>query len=418
MATVNLFHYRLEYDDEILGQYGSRYYGRSEAKKYLIGWALRKVGPPLATRNFDFDLDQLRCANEVYPEAALADPISDLQVWDEWRSGLRRFPHPGLYARLEITKQEAKTSATSSVGVLGEIFTGLLTQSYIAPIVSVRPIHRWPDFIFLTGSGYAFAESKATVNLGCSGTHGIEEVSKDILGDGLVDAVQELNTDPRIKVWLSFTQILNVEPIHAQVVMLETSAPLARQHTSSSKLPVAVYEGLKERILDRSAASAEYEEPQVFEDFEKGQSDVKIVDDLMKDKMGSHLVEILKEEVPPELYDTTVTEMSKDIRGWKPRSLNIRSDRRTRAAKQRAAMGRLSAIRANPQSETRLYIADLPAEEIKKLRNNWKPEWGRANQRWGEILNTPLWRCSSAILATGPMELQDRDISSIKNQGV
>jgi hypothetical protein len=167
-----------------------------------------------------------------------------------------------------------------------------------------------------------------------------------------------------------------------------------------------------------SAASAEYEDPGFFEALEKDQSraDVKKLNELMKDKVDKHLEEILKEEIPQELYESARDDLSKDVSGWKadPKKLDIRSDRRIRTAKQSAAVGRLSMIRGNPEYDKVLYLADLPSEELIKLRKNWKPEWGCSNQKWGEMLNTALWRCSSAILATGPVDLQNRDISYLK----
>jgi hypothetical protein len=418
MAVIDLFHYPLVCDDEILTQYGSRYYGKTEARKRLVAWALSTVGRPLSSISLRFEPSQLICANEVFPEAALADPIADLEVWDEWRTGLRRFPHPGIYSRLEIRRQETKTSATSSIGVLGEIFTGLLAQSFIAPTVTVRPIHRWPDFIlFKTDDKYAFVESKASVRLDEDIEAGIRGVSHELLGEGLVDAVQELNAEPRVIVWLSFTQIINIDPLHAQVIMVEVTAPEARQSASLLQLPAAVSEGLKERAIDMTAAAVETDEPELFDRLEKEQNreSVKKISSSIQQKVHDSLRQVLKSEVPENLYDKSFADISKRISLWRPpaQKINVISGRRLRLAKQAATEGRLSAIRGTPDSDDRLYIADIPAELIKTLRNQWQPDWAHASNPWGHIEGIPLWRCSSAILASGSLKLEKGNIRNI-----
>lgn len=421
MADIKLFHYPLVCDDETLTQYGSRYFGKAEARKRLVAWALSNAGHPLSTVSLRFDPAQLICANEVFPEAALADPIADLEVWDEWRTGLRRFPHPGIYSRLEIQRQDTKTSATSSVGVLGEIFTGLLSQAFIAPMMTVRPIHRWPDFILFAPDGrYAFVESKASVKLDEPVVAGIRGVGPELLGEGLVDAVQEINAEPRVKVWLSFSQITNISPLRVQVTMVELSAPDSRQSMSPPQLPAAVLEGLTDRILDMTAAAVETEEPGLFDDLEKDQSldSAKKLGSAIQQKAHGNLLQILKAEVPEELYNKSLADISTRIAQWRTPSRKIKftGGRRLRSAKQLAVGGRLSAIRSNADSNLRLYIADMPPELIKRLKDHWQPDWAKANNSWGHIESVPLWRCSSAILASGPPQLENRDIREVSEQ--
>jgi hypothetical protein len=67
----------------------------------------------------DFSAAQIRSGNEAFAEAAVANPIADLEIWDEWRSGTRSFPYADRYSRLVITRQDEKTSSPSSVGVIG-----------------------------------------------------------------------------------------------------------------------------------------------------------------------------------------------------------------------------------------------------------------------------------------------------------
>jgi hypothetical protein len=94
----------------------------------------------------------LLAGNEAYPEAAIADPVSDLLVWHDWRTGRRRFPYPGTYAPLDMRGQGKKVAASTMIGVFGEIMTGIYAQSGIGISRIARVIGRWPDLI-MKGSG-------------------------------------------------------------------------------------------------------------------------------------------------------------------------------------------------------------------------------------------------------------------------
>jgi hypothetical protein len=50
-----------------------------------------------ATAALQFHEAQILRGNEAFPEAAVADPVADLEVWDEWRSGLRDLSSPAPY---------------------------------------------------------------------------------------------------------------------------------------------------------------------------------------------------------------------------------------------------------------------------------------------------------------------------------
>ena len=131
--------------------------------------------------------NQIRSGNEAFAEAAVADPIADLEVWDEWRSGTRYFPYPGRYSRLGITRQDDKTSSPSSVGVIGEIMAGFFAQAGESPWVLVRVVRRWPDFIFSDRDGtYSFVESKAFTNQSPEREGLANRVPGDLLVEGAV----------------------------------------------------------------------------------------------------------------------------------------------------------------------------------------------------------------------------------------
>src|SRR5262249_23610494 len=160
----------------------------------------------------------------------------------DWRTGLRAFPYPGTYSKLGIVEQESKTSASSSVGVLGEIMTGVYAQAGIAPWVLVRVIRRWPDFIFtLRNNRYAFVEAKAFTNGGPS-THGIPN---PLLAECLVTSVQQLNADPYVQVWSAFTNVRQITPLTLHVIFLEMDTnDLRRRANASRVLPDVVVNGL------------------------------------------------------------------------------------------------------------------------------------------------------------------------------
>ena len=237
-------HYRYLFPDEQLIRYGSPFFNPMEAGKILS-----KLVVARATEEnkhvVSFDLKHLLCANEAFPEAALADPLADLEVWDEWRSGNRYFPYPGHYSPLGIRRQEGKTQSTSSVGVVGEIMAGLYAQAGIAPWVLVRMISHWPDFIYYVGEDrYAFVEAKAyTTQPEKTGKLWLD-IPKKLLAECLGDAVHQLNADPYVQVWGAFTSIDKISPLRLRVTFLELDILNSRRRTDrGSFLPQAVVIG-------------------------------------------------------------------------------------------------------------------------------------------------------------------------------
>src|SRR6266404_420665 len=118
MIDVQFQHWQYTFADEMLARYETPHFSRKEAGQYYVP-DLHKRETQVSTLDLQFQESQILCENEAFPEAAVADPIADLEVWDEWRSGLRDFPYPGRYRKLGITRQEDKTSSASSVGVVG-----------------------------------------------------------------------------------------------------------------------------------------------------------------------------------------------------------------------------------------------------------------------------------------------------------
>lgn len=172
-------------------------------------------------------------------------------MWDEWRSGLRHFPYAGRYSKLGISRQQEKTSSSSSVGVLGEVMAGLFAQVGISPWVLVRVVRRWPDFIFAHGDKtYSFVESKAFTQ-NASGKHGLEaRVLNQHVSEGAADTVQQLNSDPFGKVWYAFTHVVSITPMRLDVTFVELNVPSVRRQRHHTKtMPQAVARTWMRRML-------------------------------------------------------------------------------------------------------------------------------------------------------------------------
>jgi hypothetical protein len=227
-------HIRYEIDDADLIKYGSPHFDAVTAGKHLKE-RLKNFGQKVTSFRGELSRAHVLCGNEAFPEAAVSDPVADLELWDEWRSGTRVFPYPGRYSRLAIQTQGHKISSPSSVGVLGEIVAGIFAQAGIAPWVLVRVVRRWPDFIFATRDAhYAFVESKAFT---LDGDDSEERRTDSTLGECLVDAVQQMNADAYVRVWLAFTVVRRISPeIELGVTFYELRAPairLAQQRDAS-----------------------------------------------------------------------------------------------------------------------------------------------------------------------------------------
>jgi hypothetical protein len=193
MIEISFEHWCYTFTEEMLIKYGSRYFPRKDAGAQYVR-DIDQRSERVSSLNLEFSEKQIRSGNEAFAEAAVADPIADLEVWDEWRSGTRYFPYQGRYSRLGIIRQDDKTSSPSSVGVIGEIMAGFFAQAGVSPWVLVRVVRRWPDFIFSDRDAtYSFVESKAFTSEP-SDRHGLAgRVLDGLLVEGAVDAAQQLN---------------------------------------------------------------------------------------------------------------------------------------------------------------------------------------------------------------------------------
>ena len=251
MVEVKFEHWKYEFSEEDL-QYGSP--NKSTTAKSMLRSALTAGAKKIIEKSITFTEKQILCANEAFPESALADPLADLRVWNEWRSGVRIFPYPGIYSRLSITNQPGKANSPSSVGVIGEIMAGLFGQVLIGPDILVRVIRQWPDFIFYPVNGrYGFLEAKAFTPQPRSFLEERFEVPKNELGECLINAVRHLTIDPFVKVWYAFTEIQEIEPTYRFYTrFFELDVPDKRRDSRQKSVPSPVIDGLAERAIQRA----------------------------------------------------------------------------------------------------------------------------------------------------------------------
>lgn len=249
-VQIDAEHYRFTIPDNFLSQWGSRYYSKKEVGKAVVTWLMSAGASPAHHASVSLPSQFVICANEVFPEAALADPLADLDVWEEWRSGKRMFPYPGVYPRLAIAKSEGKTNSTTSIGVFGEILAGLFGQAVVAPFVLVRVVRRWPDFIWATKeSTFAFLESKAHFYNEPMVRGDLTSIPRDFLHEPCVDVLHELNSEPHVAVWLALTIITSVRPLRVRFCLLEFHADPVRRRKGEPQIPGAVVDSLAELLI-------------------------------------------------------------------------------------------------------------------------------------------------------------------------
>lgn len=408
MTEVGFQHWRYVFADEELIRYGSPHFDRKTAGQALSA-AVKAGASSEASCNVTFDQKLILAANEVFPEAAVADPLADLEVWDEWRTGIRSFPYPGRYGRLGIRRQDAKANSTSSTGVLGEIMTGLFAQAGIAPWVLVRVIRRWPDFIcYLRDDRYAFVESKAYTGEMAAHKKSALQIPEGLLGECVVDAVQQLNADPFVQVWGAFTHIQQITPMRLQVTFLELDVGSNRRMTTQKRvLPHAVLVGIAERALRRAITEVEAKElaPLRRTDRKPSKYERSKLERVLVPAAMQQLEDLLAEEGVRTAVFASPTMIEDELKKLiKNASIPEHGEgRRIFSARERASSGALSQVRA--VGAQALFVGDIGPAEQASISAKWEPLWSDANQPWKNIGSMNVWRCGGAFFAIGDNDL-------------
>ena len=404
MIDVSFEHWSYVFPEEELVRYGSPHFDRKTAGQ-ILSRSLSIHAKRISSHNTVFDPKQILCGNEAFPEAAVADPLADLEVWDEWRSGFRAFPYSGQYSRLGIRRQEGKTSSPSSVGVLGEIMAGLYAQAGVSPWVLVRVIRRWPDFIFYTGNDrYAFVESKAyTGEIDRQGNLW-SIIPNNILCDCLVDAVQQLNADPFVKIWGAFTHIAMINPLKLQIRFLELDVDQYRRDRGKSGIvPHAVISGIAERVIARSL----FESPGFdLSMLKKKPQERKSIE---QQKIEQQILHIAMEQLEELLIDEDArlaVLASRELIEKESRQIIKKlvipehfEGQRFFQARKSSSVGILTHLRlVGAQS---LLVGDIDGKSRHDITNSWNPNWEVANRSLRNIEDLSLWRCGGAVFAIG-----------------
>ena len=416
MIEVSFEHWCYTFTEEMLIKYGSRYFPRKDAGAEYARHVYQHA-ELVSARQLDFSENQIRSGNEAFAEAAVAD----LEVWDEWRSGTRYFPYPGRYTKLDIVRQDDKTSSPSSVGVIGEILAGFFAQAGVSPWILVRVVRRWPDFIFADRNGtYSFVESKAFTSKPESQDGLRSRILDALLVEGTADAAQQLNSDPFGRVWNAFTRICSITPMRLEVTFVEFGAPDSRRSSQPLRTtPAAVVEGLAERAVNQAFAKLDFEGndalfPQSVQPYKQ------LAPGLIKGAREE--IAPLVREIDPESrlpIDRTRIEQAVDdliSKIFSPRRKRTdpknRSGRRLIDAKREGVQGKLSRIRLSGTDV--IYIADLPLDNVFAIRRTWTPDWSRATSPLGRTDGAELWRCGGAVICIGGDKLEGLDIHSVR----
>jgi len=419
---VDFHHYHYTFSNAELVKFGSPHFSDKEIGENLSSNLFKGVAKKYETSHV-FNRSQVICANEAFPEAAISDPLSDLEIWDEWSSGRRVFPYIGRFSRLGITGQETKTSASSSIGVLGEIFAGIFSQAYIAPQLIVRVIRRWPDFIFHSGSGiYSFVESKAFAALGKSYRNDLRgRIPGQLLRECLVAASRQFNADAFLKIWGAFTGIREIKPdIRIEVTFLELDIPKNRRTYQTTRLlPQPVIEGVAQRAIAQAAVTLSTEELESFkvkpEKSKKRKKTSRRQDELyFREEVEKKLEIRAKAEVEGILANnadeiaitTSIESLFKEISKRISMCLlpPAQEGERFFSAKETSLEGTFAELRQ--VGGQFLYGASLSLEQDQNFTATWTPTWDSANTEYTIIGEDPAWRCGGMVIV-----LSSRDLS-------
>ncbi|MEO1431908.1 MAG: hypothetical protein AAFV71_23165 [Cyanobacteria bacterium J06633_8] len=377
---VSFEHYKFLITEE-LKSYNSGYFDNAERKAVLLE-EFNRQSQLVSRGEAEFHRHQILCANEVFPEAAVANPLADLEVWNLWKSGYRRFPYPGTYRKFNITSQLPKTNSPSSVGVLGEIIAGLFGQAIISPFILVRPIRRFPDFIYSTNNGlYAYLESKAFTTV--DSEDGLfSRVKRNELVNFLVESLREMVSDSHVKTWGSFTYIQEINPTKLFTTFIEVDF----KERDKSKLelgimPEPVIQGLAEIAIERGVAKMLNE---------------GIINFRNQQNIETLLMNCAFQEVEALMYEFSL-EFASDINY---KSIN-------KAITKLVGKVNYSELgRVNPEnlvSEAQIYLEgrrfemyDIAREQRLEVEERWNADWESATEKFN-IDNMYGWRFSNKL---------------------
>lgn len=423
---VDFQHWSYKFPSEVLVKYGSPHYSSKEVRDFMVNCIdtsyhdnIRQKGlfddkndvgrfKILHSCDMNFDMDHLICANEAYPEAAVSDPLADLEVWDQWNNGIRTFPYPGKFSRLGIVKQKEKTTSTSSVGVLGEIIAGLFAQAGISNEILVRVIRRWPDFIYFhsdTGR-YSFVEAKAFTSFDNYGNRGLfSRVKKPLIGECMENALIQLNADPFIKIWGAFTNIKSINPWRLAVTFLEIDADDERRNERKALLlPAPVIKGLSERAVSQASINLDTKEMEILY---SRSSKVTQNKNQLRHKLSIQAEIEIEEILTQAGLDKALSSSRKDFTDEIKKIVALVKSPLKNIGK------RFFKIKENP-SEYRFQVIRNYFDKCIFMQDNLNAvppthsadqlSWEKACHPWAEVGGNKIWRCGGALFTLMPSD--------------
>jgi hypothetical protein len=417
--SVNFEHWTCALNSAELRKWGSPHFDRKTVGE-AIGRIFRSRGARSGRGPLTISRDLVAVCNHAYPEAAIVDPLADVELWEEWRLGVREFPYLGRFAPLGIFQQGGKTSSTSSIGVLGEALAGRFAESMIGPTVLVRVVRHWPDFILHapgTPGRFAFVESKA---VGPDGALRLSECGGRVPGTQFSElaeqVVRQLNADPFVDIWGAFTVIRSISP-HLDIDFTFVQFSAADDKKSEARragIPAPVLSGLAERSVGAAVVTLGEEERVEFLGTPRNRK--------YRKETESRLYSFARVEfqsiVSRELGQPSGAE--EDVSAYLEQAISrLVSDtylpgQRTREARTSSQSSGQLVVVGNVGGQ-QILMADLPVSDGDRLRKEWKPELNAAVKPWDVQHDVVLWRAGGAVFAIGNA---DRGGTPVRPRGI
>jgi len=396
--TIYFKYYKGVFPIDLARKYSSPYFQQKEIIKGLSNNLLNNIQEEYSSV-FLMDEEQFKCGNEIFPEAAISDPLSDLNTYDEWQNGRRIFPHRGEYAPFGIEAQLAKIESSVSFGVVGEILTGLFCQSYFAPYVLVRNIRRWPDFIFHKNNNkFVFVESKATATELDEKNPLDGNFELNTFNEFLIQSMKSILSSETTNVCLSHTRILGDKSqrvFHLNVLEFKSNSV---KDPSQESIPEPVVSGLAYQIADQYIGYILAQEP-IFHGTDTDDELKKYIKKYQKASTNK-IKEMLIQKNDLKVNDGDNTRIEDKVEsilkkiGSKKNKLEYKKNI-GKNIKDSISSGNFTNV--SSICDKNIFFRQLTNDEESIIARQWYPDWSNAIKPIDE--SNPLkWRCSNSIL--------------------
>ena len=401
MNNIQVFfkHYKCLFPLELAQDIIAPYYQIKERKQILMDTLIGNINLEYQN-NYQMDDLQFKCGNEIFPEFAVSDPLSDLNTYDEWQNGRRNYPFKGIYPPFGISSQLEKIESSSSFGVVGEVLAGLFSQSYFAPFVLVRNIRRWPDFIFYNNSNkYVFVESKATASEIDINNPKNGDFEKDILSEFVMDAMQSVLNNQSTNICLSQTRISGDSKqriFHLCILEMECDSSSYSENTS---MPPSVVSGLAYQIVDQYISS-------LFD--ESGPLEFSYnIDEKLKYRLKNFYrkkeIESFKEGIyeinslevntkDDQKIDSEIKRIIKKISNKN----NLDFKNIGKSLKQSISKGVFQNV-SNVCNQS-IFYKKMNSKDEQDIMKTWTPDWDQSVKYYKKENNNFIWRCGNSFL--------------------